>query len=185
MLATILSALAAIGLSAGLILFARRKPGYRHRQHTISELGEWGTPDQRLVGYALFLPVGLAMLLVGGQLYAASPPAGALGLCIAVGYLGAAAFPCDPGSPVSGSARQGMHNLAGAIEYLGGGAALLTLARAGGAPFQWAGAAVIGSAVALTVLPSTAPRGLVQRVAEVCLFGGLVCATNGLEHALF
>jgi hypothetical protein len=100
----------------------------------------------------------------------------ALASCIAVGYIGAALFPCDPGSPVSGSARQALHNLAGAVEYIGGGFALTAIARDFGQPFQVAGFVVLAAAIALTVLPSAPVRGGIQRVAELCLFGGLAFA---------
>ena len=96
------------------------------------------------------------------------------------GYLGAAVFPCDVGSPFSGSNRQAMHNLGGAVEYLGGAAALLRLAEHNGQPFKALGFIVLGVTIGIS-LPLLAPvRGLVQRVGEPCLFGGLALA---LWHA--
>jgi hypothetical protein len=176
MLPLIVTLIAVTYLFAGLFALAPRKAGYSHVRHTISEIGEAGAPHQRLVAWALFLPVGLLLLLVAYPLRPVSPPAAALALCLAVGYLGAAAFPCDPGSPVSGSARQALHNLAGAVEYIGGGFALLVLAEHLGQPFKLAGFVVLGTALALSFVPSGSVRGLVQRVAEVCLFGGLALA---------
>lgn len=179
-LAVTITLLAAAYLAIGVAVLARRKSGYGHLRHTISELGETGARDQRFVAFGFFLPIGLALLLVAYLLRPHSPAAAALALAIAIGYIGAAVFPCDPGSPLAGSAKQSLHNLAGGIEYIGGGFALVTLARDLGAPFQVAGFVVLGAAVALSVLPSASMRGLVQRVAELCLFGGLAWAASRL-----
>ena len=176
MLATILTVIAATYLFVGLLVLAPRKAGYRQLTHTISEVGERGAPDQRIVALGLFLPIGLLLLLVAYLVRPVSGASAVLALCIAVGYLGAAAFPCDPGSPASGSASQGLHNLAGAVEYIGGGFALITLAELLGQSFALAGYVVLGAAVALSFIPANMVRGLVQRVAEVCLFGGLALA---------
>ncbi len=176
MLATAATAITAAYLFASLLALAPRKPGYSHIKHSISELGEIGAPDQRFVAFGLFLSIGLVLLLVAYLLRPASPPAAALALCIAIGYLGAAAFPCDPGSPLSGSSRQAFHNLAGGVEYAGGGFALMTLAERLGQPFKLAGFVVLGAVIALSVLSSNSVRGIIQRVAESCLFGGLAWA---------
>jgi hypothetical membrane protein len=176
MIATVLTAIAGVYLLASLLWLAPRKPGYSHAKHTISELGEIGAPQQRFVALGVFLPVGLLLLLAAGLVRSASPASAALALCIGVGYVVAAAFPCDPGSPVSGSARQAAHNLGGAVEYIGGGFALMAIAESLGQPFKAAGFVVLVSAIALTVLPSTSIRGLIQRVAEACLFSGLALA---------
>jgi hypothetical protein len=155
---------------------APRKAGYSHIKHSISEIGEIGAPNQRFVAFGLFLPIGLVLLLVAYLVRPASPAAAALALCIAVGYIGAAAFPCDPGSPLFGTARQVLHNLAGAVEYAGGGFALMKLAESFGQPFKAAGFVVLGATIALSVLPSNSVRGIIQRIAESCLFGGLALA---------
>lgn len=176
MLATAITALAGTTLLVSLVVLARRKPGYSHVRHSISELGEIGAPDQRFVALVVFLPIGLALLPVAWLVRVESPETAALALCIAVGYLGAAAFPCDPGSPMSGSTRQLLHNVAGAVEYAGGGFALMRIAERYDQPFRLAGFIVLGSVVALSVLSSNSVRGLVQRVAEACLFGGLALA---------
>lgn len=176
MLAISLTAVAAIYLVSGLIVLAPKKVGYRHSQHTISEIGELGSPHQRFVALGLFLPIGLLLIAVAFLVYATSTPTAALALCIAIGYIIAAAFPCDPGSPLSGSTRQAIHNLGGAVEYIGGGFALMALAESHGQPFRAAGFVVIGAAIGLSVLPSNSIRGIVQRVAESCLFGGLALA---------
>jgi hypothetical protein len=183
MLATAITAIAAAYLFASLVALAPRKAGYSHLRHTISEIGETGARDQRFVALGLFLPVGLALLLVACLLRPASTPAAALALCIAIGYIGAAAFPCDPGSPLSGTPRQALHNLAGAVEYIGGGFALMTLARDLGQPFKFAGFIVLAAAVGLSVVPAGAGRGILQRVAEPCLFAGLALAAWRLDAA--
>jgi hypothetical protein len=175
-LATATTTFAALYLFVALIALAPRKPGYSQIRHSISEIGESGAPDQRFVAFGLFLPVGLALLLVAWLLRPALPAAAALALCIAIGYLGAAAFPCDPGSPLSGTLRQGLHNLAGGVEYIGGGFALMALSGALGQPLELAGFVVLGAAVAISLVPSNPVRGLIQRIAEVCLFGGLAWA---------
>jgi hypothetical protein len=176
MLATAVTAIAATYLLASLIALAPRKAGYSHIKHSISEIGEIGAPNQRFVAFGLFLPIGLVLLLAAYLVRPASPAAAALALCIAIGYVGAAAFPCDPGSPLFGTARQALHNLAGAVEYVGGGFALMKLAGSFGQLFKLAGFVVLGTAIALSVLPSNSVRGIIQRIAETCLFGGLALA---------
>ncbi|MET0230754.1 MAG: DUF998 domain-containing protein [Rhodanobacteraceae bacterium] len=178
MIATALGIVAGIYLAIGTVLLARRRPEYSHLRNTISELGETGARDQRLVAAGLFLPVGVVLLLAASLLRFPSPAGSMLALAIAIGYVGAALFPCDPGSPLSGTWRQTLHNFAGGIEYIGGGFALVTLARDFGLPFQIAGFVAIGAAIALSVLPSTGSRGAIQRVAELCLFGGLARAAG-------
>ncbi|HPN80524.1 DUF998 domain-containing protein [Dokdonella sp.] len=163
-------------LFASLFALAPHKVGYSHIKHSISEIGEIGAPNQRFVAFGLFLPIGLALLLVAYLARPASPAVAALALCVAIGYIGAAAFPCDPGSPLLGTARQVLHNLAAAVEYAGGGFALMKLSESFGQPFKAAGFVVLGTAVALAVLPSNSVRGIIQRIAETCLFGGLALA---------
>ena len=181
MFAVALAAASAAYLCAGMLVLAPRKAGYSHLRHSISEIGERGARDERLVALALFLPIGLALLAVARLVQPVSPAASGLALCIAVGYAGAALFPCDPGAPMSGSPRQALHNLAGAVEYIGGGLALMALARDLGPVFQVAGIVVLGSGIALS-LPSRL-RGALQRVAEACLFGGLAWALWRLAGA--
>lgn len=174
--ATVATALTAAYLFSMLFVLAPHKAGYSHFRHTISELGESGARHQRFVAWGLFLPVGLVLLVVAWFARPTAPAVAALASCIAVGYLGAALFPCDPGSPLSGSPRQWLHNIAGAVEYTGGGFALMTIARDFGPPFQVAGFVVLGTAVGLSVVPPGAGRGLLQRVAELCLFASLALA---------
>lgn len=169
-------------LALAVVAFGSRRADYSHLRHTLSELGEHGgvSPrDARLVSWWVFFPIGLALAGVAYLLdrTAGTPrSAAALAACVAVGYLVAAIFPCDPGSPLSGSVRQGVHNLGGAVEYAGGALSLFTLARESTSPqiFQAAGGVVFA---ALLLLSFPNPwRGLVQRIAETALFGGLALA---------
>lgn len=173
LLATALTVLAAFYLAACIVFFGQKTRGYRHLRHTISELGEVGAPHQRAVAFGFFLPIGTLLLVVASLLLATSQTAALLALCIAVGYLVAAFFPCDPGSPASGTTRQGIHNLGGAVEYIGGGVALEQVSDT---PFRPLGLAVLGAAALLTILPNTSVRGLFQRLAETGLFAGLALA---------
>jgi hypothetical protein len=171
-----LTVFAALYLFAFLVFLGYRTPGYSHVRHTISELGEIGAPYARLVAVGVFAPVGASVLLAAYLTRSTAPDPALLALCISVGYLVAAMFPCDPGSPVSGSSRQAIHNLGGAVEYIGGAFALVRIAKHVGQPFEAAGLIVFGAAIAISLAPLSAVRGLIQRVAEVCLFGGLALA---------
>jgi len=173
MLPIALTAIAAVYLIAALIVLAPQKPAYSHIRHTISEIGEVGAPHQRFVAFGLFLPVGLLLLIVALLVQPVSAASAALALCISIGYLVAAVFPCDVGSPLTGSVRQTIHNLGGAVEYIGGSFALLRVAEDLGSPFRVAGFFILGAAIALSLKPLASVRGIVQRLAEFCLFMGL------------
>jgi len=176
MLAFLIVVSTVVYLSASLFFLGRKKSGYGQVRHTISELGEVGAPHQRFVAVGVFLPVGLALLLVAYWVLPLGIGIARLALCISVGYLVAAAFPCDVGSPLSGTTRQTIHNLGGAVEYIGGGLALHRIAEDFGQPHQVAGFIVLGVAFGISLQPLAAVRGLVQRIAELCLFGGLAGA---------
>lgn len=164
-----------IYLAVGVYGLGRRRVGFSYWRHTISELGERGASDGRLASWGLFLPIGVALAALWLLHRHSAPEAAALAAVIAVGYLGAAAFPCDPGSPSSGSISQTLHNLAGGVEYVGGVLCLLSLRRE--TPIFLGLAAAVAVVIPLLSLPIGIPvRGAVQRVAEVCLFGGLVLA---------
>ncbi len=169
-LITLTTVLAALWLMAGVLLFQRLTPGYEAHRETISELATRDAPHQWTVRLALFLPVGLlclypAILHFLEQNWAVA----ALGLALATGYLGAAAFPADPGSPLGGSLANRLHNLTGAIMYAGGGISLI--AATGQAP----GSLAIGvvTLIGLTGLGPNDPtgyRGYLQRTLEIFLF---------------
>ncbi len=164
-----------IWLICGIVAFGRRKPGYSHMRHTISELGERGAIDARIVAFGLFLPVGLGLASVAILSDERSPESAALAAAMAIGYLGAVAFPCDPGSPMHGSFSQGMHNLAGGIQYVGG---TLALARMGETvPVFSTVAAVVGIVVVILTVPNAGRiRGAAQRLGESVLFATLAAA---------
>ncbi len=165
----------AIALACGIVVFGRRKPGYDHVRHTISELGERGARDARFVALGLFLPVGLGLAVVAVSQWKRAPEAAALAACVAAGYLGAVIWPCDPGSPLQGSLSQGMHNLAGGILYIGGALVLARLGE-GFPPFSTAAAVVGGVAVILSVPQAASVRGIAQRLGEAVLFVSLATA---------
>lgn len=177
----------ALYLALAIAGFALRRPEYSHLRNTISELGEYGARDSLLAGWGVFFPVGLALAALAGLFwkvrvrFRAARPAAALAACVAVGYLVAVFFPCDPGSPFSGSGRQAIHNIGGAVEYFGGAVALVFLARAS-AQFRWVFtiSAIVTLAVAfgISVPELTEVRGLLQRVGEASLFGSLIVATR-------
>lgn len=170
--------LASAYLLAAVGVLGARRIGYSHVRDTISELGEAGSPQAKLVAAGVFLPVGLAMLALAWL--SPQPASGngssgsVLASCLGIGYIVAALFPCDPGSPLSGSWRQAVHNAGGAVEYLGGAFALTRIAGAHGQPFDTLATVVLGAAVAMSVPALARVRGLVQRVAESSLFGALV-----------
>jgi hypothetical protein len=170
--------LAALYLALAVVYFGQRKPGYSHFRHTISELGEVGSADGQQVSWGVFLPVGLVCLLVAGLVGPARTPQLVLAASIATGYVVAAIFPTDPGSPMSGTWRQALHNLGGGVQYLGGTLALFWLAESFGVGFRVAGF-VVGAALLLVSFPHPA-RGLVQRIAETCLFGGLAWSLGSI-----
>ncbi|QKZ13576.1 DUF998 domain-containing protein [Spirosoma sp. KUDC1026] len=162
-------------LVVGMLYANSRKPGYSHWRDTISELGEIGTPLTRPVSYGLFLPVGL-LLWLAAWLTEDKTTTG-LATCVGAGYVIAALFPCDVGSPASGSGRQQLHNLGGGIEYLGGAYWLSQLSPgptiAGYSLFSLAAGVVVTGAVLLSV-PGIPIRGLTQRIVEALLFGSLL-----------
>jgi hypothetical protein len=187
MITTLVVAAITVFLLAGVLWFGWRRADYSHIRHTISELGEYGTPDGRLVSFGLFGPVGLALLGVGGPVLlseqAALFPAGfgLLAVALGVGYLGGALFPCDHGSPLIGSGRQQLHNLAGGVQYVGGAAALFLAADAPRllppalVPWLLGSAGVVTVvALALSVQALFPIRGLIQRIGELLLFGNLL-----------
>jgi hypothetical membrane protein len=107
--------------------------GYSPIENYLSELGAIGAPHAMLINYGSFLPIGLAVIVLAFALYQkfSSFPMARLGslflLGIAIGYLGAFFFHCDPGCPATGSMHQAMHNLGGLFEYPGAITGLLVI----------------------------------------------------------
>jgi hypothetical protein len=77
--------------------FARRRPGYSHLRHTLSELGETGAPDASRVARLAFAPLGLSVWGVAALLGARLPADAGTGLVplslLGMSYVGAAVFP--------------------------------------------------------------------------------------------
>ena len=169
-----LASIASAYLVVGVLIAGRRHRGYSHIRRTISELGEVGTDHTWVVSLGVFVPVGVCLGITAWLLHASHPSVAALAGSIAVGYLVGGVFPCDAGSPAVGSLRQLIHNLGGAAEYMGGAVSLMWTAEDAGAGFRVAGFVVAISAI--TLLFENPVRGLIQRIAEVCLFGGLLAA---------
>ncbi|MFP2927695.1 DUF998 domain-containing protein [Pyxidicoccus sp. 3LG] len=176
--------------------FARRRPGYSHLRHTISELGETGAPDARRVAWLAFAPAGVSVWLFAALLRAqvSAPgevPTGVVLLSLlGVSYVGAAVFPCDPGAPFWGTWRNQAHNLVAAVGYFGAGAGLIELGRtfedvASLSPLAGV-TATLGKGVLLGVfaLSFESPvRGLVQRLVEALVFGWMVLVGGWLVLA--
>ena len=165
-------------LLIGIGYFGWRKPAYSHWHDTISELGEVGSPFSRAVSYGLFLPVGILLGLVA-TLADTTALAGLAG-CVGTGYVVAAYFPCDVGSPLSGSGRQQIHTIGGAIEYLGGAYWLTQLSPqlmvVGYNLYSIAASSLIVGSLLLSI-PGLLIRGLIQRMMEGILFGSLLLTT--------
>ncbi|MFD2937686.1 DUF998 domain-containing protein [Spirosoma flavum] len=170
-----LALFSALLLLTGISYFGWRKPAYSHWHDTISELGEVGSPRSRAVSYGLFLPVGLLLGLVA-TLADTTALAGLAG-CVGTGYVMAAFFPCDVGSPVSGSVRQQIHNVGGAVEYLGSAYWLTQLSPQPLGIDYTLYSIVAGSLIAGSILlsiPGLLLRGLIQRMMEGIVFSFLL-----------
>lgn len=182
---TVLLVTSALLVLLGTIAFASLRPEYTHVRNTISELGETGAALSHQVSYGIFLPAGL---LVWAAVYLAANSATpreikvvlALLSSLGTGYVMAAVFPCDPGSPLLGSWRQQIHNFFGFIEYAGTAGGLLLachlLLKKGqttiGVVFGLAGAVVVLCLAGLSIASAFPYRGGIQRIAEAIMFLG-------------
>jgi hypothetical protein len=170
------------GLTTSVYYFGKRTPGYSHIRHTISELGQVDAPHKLKINYWVFLPTGTGLIfiaMINGITENTFTPYSLLALSVATGYLVAAFFPADPGSPMWGSLRQQIHNLGGAAEYIGGAISLLLLSNISLflEPFYTASAYIVFIAAAgLSVPFLKSYRGFIQRAAELVLFSNLVLA---------
>lgn len=178
----------------GTCAFALARPEYSHIRHTISELGESGSPLSSLVSFGLFLPTGVlewVAIVLAYPIYARDRVT-FFGICafasLGLGYVMAAFFPCDPGSPLMGSWQQQVHNVFGLVEYLGTGAGLMALgwshtkgkSSLTGVALIFSGVAVLIGLVLLSAPSWSSVRGLVQRVTEMIMFGWLTFASLAL-----
>jgi hypothetical protein len=165
-------------------------PEHSHVRDFISELGAVGTAWGGVVSLGGFQPTGLASLLF---LIVAAPlvdprggaKAGYLLLSsVGIAYVGAAFAPCDIGCPAfPTSIRQLLHNLLGAVEYVGGGIGLLIFAstyftrrpdRIAQRLLLAAGIVVLGAFQGVVTPGFEQWHGLIQRAGETALFGSLV-----------
>ena len=73
---------------------------------------------------------------------------------------------------MGGTWRQGLHNLGGAVQYLGGALALMVIAETHGPVFRFTGLTV--GAIAILISFPGPVRGALQRGAEALLFSGLL-----------
>lgn len=169
-------------------------PGHSHVTQYISELGATGTPHGRLVSLGGFLPIGV-LLITFAVLGALIPPRGVLrtlgfvGIALfALGYLGAAFFPCDFGCrPETPSPSQVMHLAFGLAGYI---LAPLSLTALAIASRKWPGqgwlfplglvcALVAGIAFFSMVDPLA---GLFQRVLEASVLLWIVAFAVSLRR---
>ena len=166
------------------IYFARRIVDYSATCNTLSELGSMGSPYKNAVANVYFLPLALANItflltayFLFADLFNNFLPLILMSF-VSVGYLVAAVFPSDQGSPMKGSVRNQIHNLGGFFEYIGSGLGLILL---GLSPFLWSGGwgvylAISGGVILVMLILLIFPffqlkRGLIQRVAEYSYFG--------------
>jgi hypothetical membrane protein len=185
-LSSALVAVAAAVVLLGTLYFASLRPGYSHVSNTISELGETGAPQEHLVAFGFFLPVGLivswALWLVHRHRPGEDTSLVLLALSgLGTGYVLAAFFPCDPGGPLFGSWRTLVHNAAGLIDYGGTAFGFLLFCRYCARHKMKSLAVAFGMAAALGLfavvllgLPQAFPlRGAVQRANELIQFTGV------------
>ena len=174
----LLTSFTALYLFVGIFYFGRKKADYSHFSNTISELGEIGTTLTQRVSFGLFLPVGMLLFLIAWL----SPATvlTELAVCVGLGYVIAAFFPCDVGSPSSGSARQQIHNLGGAIEYLGSAYVLFQFANQADSTLFQIGAIGLLAGTVFVSIADWPLRGLVQLSMEVILVGYLLTMSWGL-----
>ena len=164
------------------------KGEYNHVAQYVSELNATGTAWAWQIGIFGFLAVGI---LGFALLWAAAPIAPAAGisrfgywLLIAepVAWIGSALAPCDPGCPATGSLSQDIHNLLGGTTYLVTTLELVLLALNPGLPPKTRNGWLTLAAVWLTLFALMLSsdwaewRGLLQRIAEVLIYGSLCVA---------
>jgi len=170
----------------GTLWFSSLRPGYSQISNTISELGETGAPQAHLVAFGFFLPVGLIVWWALWLTHHHRPCRDTSPVLLALsglgtGYVLAALFPCDPGSPLFGSWRTLVHSAGGLIDYGGTALGFLMFCRYCARHEMRAQAVAFGIASALGFLalvllglpPAFPVRGAVQRVAELIQFTGM------------
>ncbi len=173
-LSVILALIVSAYLFVSVVLDANRKPNYSHARHTISELAEYGSEYSLQVSLGVFLPVAICLGVIAWHMRLTAPSIATLAFSISVGYGLGALFPCDPGSPMTGSIRQAIHNIGGGVQYVGGALSLMWIGESHWPGFFAAGLLVGLSAILLSF--ESRIRGIVQRIAEASLYLGLLAA---------
>ena len=168
-----------------LIGGASLKVEYSHVSQYISELNAVGSAWSWQIGYFGFLPLGLLGILL---LLVVAPLTNLTGvskvgywLLIAepVAYISSAFAPCDLGCPSTGSLSQNVHNLLAMVTLLMTTLGLVFLSRNDrlrlAKKVGWLVlAATFISLYTFALVPEVAEwRGLLQRLAEGILYGGL------------
>jgi hypothetical protein len=140
-------------------VFGAMDPAYDHARDFISELGASGAPNADLVSWYGFLPTGVVQIAFAALALRVLPRSnltviGLLGIFFfAIGYVGAAFFPCDAGCrPDDPSFSQTMHNFTGLAGYLG---APLFMAVLAVASLRWPGGAWLSVVAAAGAVAST------------------------------
>jgi hypothetical protein len=171
-------------------LFGALTRGYQPMTQYLSELGADDAPWRLAVTWFGFLPVGIAVAIIVVALWRTFAPAALIAsgllavLGVSIGYLGAVAFPCEPGCVASGAGRQELHDIAGLIEYAGAiagfgllGFGLMRVHRALAVSALVAGA-VVAVSFALMLMPERdAVKGMLQRGADYSIFLWLAAAS--------
>ena len=176
-MAQTLVALMGVFLVVSLFIHGRRRPGYSHRIHTISELAEAGSPLEKPVSYGVFLPIGVAMAALACWLQG-NEAALLFTASLAVGYGCAAIFPIDPDAPALGTWRNGLHNLSAGASYVLAMGGFETLARDQGSPYDLGKFLIFGFILSIYVPGLRDWRGLLQRVTEVAIFAGTFASVS-------
>jgi hypothetical protein len=179
----------ALWLLATVLIGGAAFPGYDHASQYISELGATGAPHGQTVSWLGFLPVGVFVSAFALFAWRAAPRSAIASLgfigafLFAIGYVGAAFFPCDFGCrPDTPSFSQIVHEVLGLAGYLFAPLTLLLLAIAAR---SWPSAgwlAILGFIAAPAalvglggLLDSESPLlGLFQRVLETSVTGWIV-----------
>ena len=160
-----------IYLFSAVTYYAAKVPAYSHIKHTISELGANGTEIENAVGFKVFMPVGLGFIFLAGLTYATNWPVAVLAGAMGFSYFLSAFFPCDPGTPATGSWKNSIHNLVGGVAYVTMSYQLKQLIDL---QFGWyAELAFVALAVFLFNFIIGWPKqvvGLTQRLAETAVF---------------
>jgi hypothetical protein len=179
-IALVLAVLSAVLAAAVPMYYGSRKSGYSHLRHTISELGEMGSPVGKSVSYIGFIAIGISLwvfLIIAAKLLPDQADVFFMLSLVGAGYIGGGIFRCDPDAPPFGSWRTTLHNLFAVLEYVGAAGAFLTLKRSEfwsplSEVMSYAGGIVF---ICLAGISFPHPfRGLIQRIAEAIIFGGAV-----------